>query len=86
MVTLCREMKIITHTGMHLILSTKCDHAERWPDGFCIRCAALEEEVPKDKLARLALEASLDERVLELFPSVRFIQCSGFLVKDEGEV
>lgn len=79
-------MQIQHHTGMHLIMSVKCGHPERWPDGFCVRCAVLEEAKRKDKLAQLQAEAALDERVLELFPSVRFIECSGFRVKmEDGE-
>lgn len=79
-------MEIITHTGQHIVMSAKCSHPECWPDGFCIVCAVVEEARRKDKLNELRLKASLDDRVLELFPSVRFIQCGRFYVKaEDGE-
>lgn len=66
-------------------MSTKCDHAERWPDGFCVVCAELEENTRRKKLAELHAQSLLDERVLELFPNVRFVSRLGMSVKVEDE-
>lgn len=66
-------------------MSTRCNHAERWPDGFCLRCAEVEEQRRREVLSRKRLEALLDADVLELFPAVRFINCGGYLCKDSNE-